>query len=80
MADSLCHTEEAEIAVHRNYTLKKKKKSDNFTFVKKPLELMVTKREKVMGVIRMNWEAEIDIYTLLLLVSRFSRVQLCATL
>ena len=56
----------------------KKKKSNNFTFVKKPLELMVTKREKVMGV-RMNWEAGIDIYTLLLLLSRFSRVQLCAT-
>ena len=31
-----------------------------------------------MGV-RMNWEAGIDIYTLLLLLSRFSRVQLCAT-
>ena len=28
----------------------------------------------------MNWEIGIDIYTLLLLLSRFSRVQLCVTL
>ena len=27
----------------------------------------------------MNWEIGIDIYTLLLLLSRFSHVQLCAT-
>ena len=75
MADPLCRTEETDIEVHSNYTPKKKKKKRNkFTFVKKQLELMVTKREKVMDV-RMNWEAGIDIYTLLLLLlSRFSRV------
>jgi len=79
MADLLCRTEETDIAVHSNYTPKKKKRN-KFTFVKKQLELMVTKREKVMGV-SMNWEAGIDIYTLLLLLlllllSRFSRVVL----
>ena len=40
-------------------------------------KLMVTQGER-QG--RINWEIRIDIYTLLLLLlSRFSRVQLCVT-
>ena len=65
MADSLCRTEETDIEVHSNYTPKKRKKKRNkFTFVKKQLELMVTKRVKVMDV-RMNWETGMNIHTIL---------------
>ena len=40
-------------------------------------KLMVTKGRRRVGV---NWESGINIYTLLLLLSRFSHVRLCATL